>query len=100
MPPGSSALIPRLEEICGREFVLTHQHELATYRSDGLLHYRQVPAAAVMPGSAEEVRRVVRACYEAEVPWVARGSGTGLSGGALPVADGVLIVLARLRRVL
>jgi glycolate oxidase len=100
MPSGSPAVISQLEEICGREFVLTHQHELATYRSDGLLHYREVPVAAVLPGTAEQVRQVVRACYEAEVPWVARGSGTGLSGGALPVAEGVLIVLSRLRRIL
>src|ERR1700684_1380725 len=100
MPSGSSALASRLQEICGREFVLTHQHELATYRSDGLLHYREVPTAAVLPGSAEQVQQVVRACFEAEVPWVARGSGTGLSGGALPVAEGVLIVLSRLRRIL
>jgi len=100
MPPGSPALISRLTEICGREFVLTHQHELATYRSDGLLHYRQTPAAAVLPGTAQEVQQVVRACYDAGVPWVARGSGTGLSGGALPVADGVLVVLSRLRRIL
>ncbi len=100
MPSGSPALISQLQEICGREFVLTHQHELATYRSDGLLHYREVPVAAVLPGTAEQVRQVVRACFEAAVPWVARGSGTGLSGGALPVAEGVLIVLSRLRRVL
>ena len=100
MPSGSPALISQLQEICGREFVLTDQHELATYRSDGLLHYREVPVAAVLPGTAEQVRQVVRACFEAEVPWVARGSGTGLSGGALPVAEGVLIVLSRLRRVL
>ncbi len=100
MPSGSPAVISRLQEICGREFVLTHQHELATYRSDGLLHYREVPVAAVLPGTAEQVRQVVRACYEAELPWVARGSGTGLSGGALPVAEGVLIVLSRLRRIL
>jgi glycolate dehydrogenase FAD-linked subunit len=100
MPSGSPALISRLQQICGREFVLTHQHELATYRSDGLLHYRQVPVAAVLPASAEQVRQAVAACYEAEVPWVARGSGTGLSGGALPVAEGVLIVLSRLRRIL
>ncbi|HEX3689534.1 MAG TPA: FAD-linked oxidase C-terminal domain-containing protein [Solirubrobacteraceae bacterium] len=97
---GAPAVISRLQEICGREFVLTHQHELATYRSDGLLHYREVPAAAVLPGTAQEVREVVQACFEAEVPWVARGSGTGLSGGALPVAEGVLIVLSRLRRIL
>src|ERR1700744_4156207 len=100
MPSGSSAVISRLQEICGPEFVLTHQHELATYRSDGLLHYRQVPVAAVLPGTAEQVRQVVHASADAEVPWVARGAGTGLSGGALPVAAGVLIVLSRLRRIL
>jgi glycolate oxidase len=100
MASGSSALISRLQEICGREFVLTHRHELATYRSDGLLHYREVPTAAVLPGTAEQVQQIVRSCFEAGVPWVARGSGTGLSGGALPVAEGVLIVLSRLRRIL
>src|SRR6202012_905124 len=99
MPSGSSAVISRLQEICGDEFVLTHQHELATYRSDGLLHYREVPVAAVLPGTAEQVRQIVRTCYEAQIPWVARGSGTGLSGGALPVAEGVLIVLSRLRSI-
>ena len=93
-------LVARLREICGTEHVLTQPQELATYRSDALAHYRQEPLAAALPGSASEVRDVVRACFEASVPWVARGSGTGLSGGALPVADGVLIVLARLRRIL
>ncbi len=100
MPSGSPELTPRLIEICGREHVLTHPHALATYSSDGLLHYRQAPVAAVLPATAEQVQQVVRVCYEAGLPWVARGSGTGLSGGALPVAEGVLIVLARLRRVL
>src|SRR5437763_2544769 len=93
-------LVGRLQGICGPEYVLTHPDALATYRSDGLEHYRQTPLAAVLPGSGEEVRQAVRACFEAGVPWVARGSGTGLSGGALPVAEGVLIVLARLRRIL
>jgi glycolate oxidase len=93
-------LVARLVGICGAEQVLTHPDALATYRSDGLTHYRQTPLAAVLPGSAEEVQAAVRACYEAGVPWVARGSGTGLSGGALPVADGILIVLARMRRIL
>jgi glycolate oxidase len=97
---GAPQLVSRLRSICGSEHVLTHPHELATYRSDGLAHYREVPVAAVLPGTADEVQRVVGACFEAEVPWVARGSGTGLSGGALPVAEGVLIVLARLRRIL
>jgi glycolate oxidase len=89
-----------LQAICGDDNVLTHPDALATYRSDGLTQYRQTPLAAVLPGAAEEVQAVVRACFEARVPWVARGSGTGLSGGALPVSDGILIVLARLRRIL
>ena len=93
-------LIGRLQGICGKEHVLTHPHALATYRSDGLKQYQQTPVAAVLPGTGKEVQAVVRACFEAGVPWVARGAGTGLSGGALPVADGVLIVLARLRRIL
>jgi glycolate oxidase len=93
-------LVRRLQGICGDEQVLTHPDALATYRSDGLAHYRQTPLAAALPGTGDEVREVVKACFEAGVPWVARGSGTGLSGGALPVADGVLIVLARLRRIL
>ena len=75
-------------------------HALATYRSDGLAALPPDPARAVLPGTADEVRAVVRACFEAGVPLVARGSGTGLSGGALPVAEGVLIVLARMRRIL
>jgi glycolate oxidase len=93
-------LIRRLESICGADHVLTHEHELATYRSDGLGQYRQTPLVAVLPGSGTEVAEVVRACFEAQAPWVARGSGTGLSGGALPLKEGVLIVLARLRRIL
>src|SRR3984957_16093992 len=93
-------LIARFREICGDQHVLTHEHALATYRSDGLAQYRQTPVAAVLPGTADQVQKVVQACYEAGMPWVARGAGTGLSGGALPVSDGVLIVLARLRRIL
>jgi glycolate oxidase len=95
----AAQLIRRLESICGAEHVLTERDDLATYRSDGLAQYRQIPLAAVLPGTGEQVRDVVRACFEAGVPWVARGSGTGLSGGALPIAEGVLIVLARLRRI-
>jgi glycolate oxidase len=100
MTTAGPTLTTRLQAICGPEHVLTHPHALATYRSDGLAQYRETPVAAVLPGTAEQVRAVVKACYEADVPWVARGAGTGLSGGAVPVATGVLIVLARLRRIL
>ncbi len=95
-----SDLIGRLQQVCGAEHVLTHPHALATYRSDGLAHYREIPLAAVLPGDVATVASVVSACAEAGVPWVARGAGTGLSGGAIPVAEGVLIVLARMRRIL
>ncbi len=95
-----AALVSRLESICGAEHVLTHPHALATYRSDGLSQYRETPLAVALPGTGDEVAQVVRTCYEAGVPWVARGAGTGLSGGALPVAEGVLIALARMRRIL
>jgi glycolate oxidase len=93
-------LVPRLEGICGDEHVLIHEHDLYTYASDGLLQYHVVPPVAVLPGSADEVRQVVRTCYELHVPWVVRGSGSGLSGGAVPIPDGLLVVLSRMRRIL
>jgi glycolate oxidase len=96
----TDALVARLRAVVGADRVLTHPHQLRTYESDGLLQYRAVPAVAVLPGTGDEVRRVVAACAEAGVPWVARGAGSGLSGGALPRTDGVLIVLSRLTRVL
>jgi glycolate oxidase len=95
-----SALADRLAEIAGDEHVITHEHQLATYASDGLLQYAVLPGIVVLPGSAEEVAAAVRACHEAEIPWVARGAGSGLSGGATPVEGGVLIGLSRLRRIL
>ncbi|MGZ8647796.1 MAG: FAD-linked oxidase C-terminal domain-containing protein [Solirubrobacteraceae bacterium] len=99
-PRDLRALVGELKAICGDEWVFTQEHQLRTYESDGLLQYRAIPAAAVVPGGADEVRRVVAACARAEVPWVARGAGSGLSGGALPVKDGVLIVLSRMKRIL
>jgi len=93
-------LVSELERVCGDGNVVTHPHALRTYESDGLLQYAVTPRVAVLPDTAEQVRDVVRACHRAGVPWVARGSGSGLSGGALPVEEGVLIVLTRLRRIL
>ena len=74
--------------------------DLLTYESDALVHLRATPAAVVLPRSTEEVQAVVRLCRRDGVPFVARGHGTGLSGGALPVADGVVIGLSRLNRIL
>ena len=89
-----------LERIVGPDGFVRDAVELATYESDGLAKLRSRPGAAVLPGSAEEVQEVVRLCHAAGVPFVARGSGTGLSGGALPHPDGVLIVMTRLNRIL
>jgi glycolate oxidase len=97
---GAVSFIDDLRATCGDEHVLVDHHQLRTYESDGLLQYAALPRAAVLPGSAEEVAAVVGACHRAGVPWVARGSGSGLSGGALPVEEGVLIVLTRMRRIL
>src|SRR5262249_46666845 len=74
--------------------------ELLTYEADALVHLRATPGAVVLPRSVGEVQAVVRLGHEAGVPFVARGHGTGLSGGALPHPDGVLIVLSRLSRIL
>ncbi len=93
-------LVAKLKEIVGDQWTYTAEHELRTYESDGLLQYRVTPAAAVLPATTEQVAAVVKACADAEVPWVARGAGSGLSGGALPISDGVLIVLSRMRRIL
>jgi glycolate oxidase len=93
-------LVGAFRRIVGEDRVVTHPHALRTYESDGLLAYRVSPLVAVLPDRGAEVQAIVRTCAERAVPWVARGSGTGLSGGAVPVAEGVLIVLSRMRRIL
>jgi glycolate oxidase len=74
--------------------------QLRTYECDGLTGRRVVPALVALPGSTAEVQAVVRICNEEGIPFVARGAGTGLSGGALPVAEGIVVSLARLDRIL
>ncbi len=96
----ANGLIDDLRAIAGDEHVLVDRDQRRTYESDGLLQYAVLPGVVVLPGTAEEVRRVVSACHAGGVPWVARGAGSGLSGGALPVEDGVLVALTRLRRIL
>lgn len=90
----------RLAAELGEAALVTDRAELRTYECDGLAHLRVVPALVVLAETAEEVTSAVRACAEAGVPFVARGSGTGLSGGALPHPDGVLLVTSRMRRVI
>ncbi len=79
--------------------VVRDPSELLVYESDALVHLRSTPGAVVLPRSAAEVQTTVRLCHEHGVPFVARGHGTGLSGGALPHPEGVLIVLSRLNQI-
>src|ERR1700761_5386224 len=82
------------------DLVISDEVGRRSYECDGLTGFRQVPALVVLPRDAEEVAACVRICARHGVPFVARGAGTGLSGGALPVADGVVISLQKLRRIL
>jgi glycolate oxidase len=93
-------LVGEFKRICGTDAVLREPLQLLTYECDALPHLREKPALVVLPGSAAEVQAIVRLCAREGVPFVARGHGTGLSGGALPVPGGVVISLARLNRVL
>src|SRR5262245_60522339 len=99
-PSMDDRLVEQFNAICGPDAVLHEPLQLMTYECDALPHLREKPALVVLPGSAAEVQAVVRVCARESVPFVARGHGTGLSGGALPVVGGVVISLARLNRVL
>jgi len=98
--PLADAVALELRALLGEAFVLSRPEQLRVYDCDGLTGWRAQPALVVLPGSTEEVQAVVRLCHREGIPFVARGAGTGLSGGALPVADGVVISLARLNRII
>ena len=93
-------IIKQLETILGKDSVVRRKEELLTYDCDALTAYRQRPTLVVLPRTTEEVAAVVKLCHEQEIPWVARGAGTGLSGGALPVEECILIVTARMKQIL
>jgi glycolate oxidase len=93
-------LIRSLHRSLPERCVLTTPEELHPYECDGLSAYRRLPMLAVLPETVEQVREVLRLCRENGVPVVARGAGTGLSGGALPLEDGVLLSLAKFNRIL
>ncbi len=82
------------------EAIVSEPEQLRTYECDALTGHRAMPELVVLPSTAAQVAEIVRSCHLHGVPFVARGAGTGLSGGALPVADGIVISLARLDRVL
>ncbi len=95
-----SQTIQELRAVVGERGLLTAQEDLRVYECDGLTAFRAIPRAVVMPSTTEQVQGVVQVCHRRRIPFVARGAGTGLSGGALPVVDGIVISLARMNRIL
>jgi glycolate oxidase len=95
-----STVLQRVASLLPAGRVLAQPEQLAAYESDGLTAFRTTPLAVVMPETADEVIALVRFCHEQKLPFVARGSGTSLSGGSLPVAGGIVIALNRLNRIL
>ncbi len=95
-----SEIAERLREIVPGEGVIVDEHELKAYETDGLTAYRQVPMIVVLPDTTEQVSRVLRYCRENRIKVVPRGAGTSLSGGALPLADGIVLGLGKFNRIL
>ena len=95
-----AALIAALHALLPEDAVLEQEEARRPYECDGLSAYRQLPYVVALPHSVDEARAVLKLCHEHRIPVVARGAGTGLSGGALPHAEGVLLSLARLNRIL
>ena len=98
MPIDNVAFLTRLKAVC--QDVITDTERRSVYEADGLTAKRQLPGVVVLPETVDQVRAIVRLCHEFEVPLVARGAGTGLSGGAMPHAEGVLLVMAKFNRIL
>src|SRR5271167_4579588 len=96
----NSSLLTELRQITGPRALITSPEELHTYDSDALTNFRTMPQAVLLPSSTAEVQAILRLCHRERIPFVARGSGTGLSGGALPVQNGIVITLARMNRIL
>jgi glycolate oxidase len=86
--------------ILPRASILTEPEDLRPYECDGLSAYRQLPRMVVLPETSEQVQKILATCSRLQIPVVARGAGTGLSGGALPLADGILLSLTKFNQIL
>src|SRR5882762_5858677 len=107
MPTPDGAVIQRraeiveaLRRIVPGEGVIVSEAERRAYESDGLTAYRQIPLIVVLPSTVEQVAAVLRYCKQSGIKVVPRGAGTSLSGGALPLADGVILGMAKFNRIL
>jgi len=107
MPEPDAAILGRRERIVATlrtivpgEGVIATEREMRPYESDGLTAYRQLPMVVVLPETTEQVAQILRYCHAEGIKVVPRGAGTSLSGGALPLADGVLLGMAKFNRIL
>ncbi len=107
MPKASAETLARRDEIVADmrtivpgEGVVDAEHEMRAFESDGLTAYRQLPMVVVLPETTAQVARILKYCNERDIRVVPRGSGTSLSGGALPLEDAVLLVMSRFNRIL
>jgi len=94
------AILAEFAAAAGRDGLISEENQLQTYECDGLTNFRQVPVAVLLPRTSAEVQKIVRICAAHKIPFVARGAGTGLSGGALPTAGGIVLSFARMNRIL
>jgi glycolate oxidase len=94
------ALIARLRKVLPSQALLVEDEELRPYECDGLTAYREMPLLVALPENEEQAQEVVKICHELRVPVVPRGAATGLSGGAMPHLDGVVVSLAKLKKII
>ena len=97
---GRAGLVDELRRIVPRDSVIVDEEELRAYECDGLTAYRQMPLLVVLPETTEQVCRILKLCGERRIKVVPRGAGTSLSGGALPLVDGILLGMAKFNRIL
>src|SRR4051794_28166946 len=100
MPSAATNLLDRLRAIVGPGALLASPSDLLVYECDGYTIEKNRPDVVVFPTSTEQVVRVVQVCNELDVPFLARGAGTSLAGGCLPVGGGVMLTLTRMKRIL
>ncbi len=100
LEPNHSSLLFQLAEIVPSKYLLTEKEQLKPYECDGLSAYRSLPLAVVLPDTIEQIQKIVVVCSQLQIPVVARGAGTGLSGGALPNSGGIILGLSRFNKIL
>ena len=93
-------IVQGLIDLVGRDAVLYRPEDLLAYECDGYTVHKRAPRAVVFPTSTEEVSKIVKYLYENEVPFIPRGAGTGLSGGAIPLGGEVILSLVKMRKLL